>query len=88
MKVLEVPAVTGMPMPAQLPCLVFQESRGAGGEIRAFPSGDRSNQGSADIGIEPCLTASVQGFGSVTWPCLLSFSSSSSIKWNSRLCCR
>lgn len=92
MNVLNVPAVTGMAMPALQSCqpsclgLVFQENRGA--EIRAFHSGDVSNQVNDDIGIRPCLTGLVQEFGSITWPCLLwvffFFSSSSSIKWNSR----
>lgn len=65
--------------------LVFQENRGAGGEIRAFLSGDVSNQANDDIGIRPCLIGLVQEFGSVTWPCLLCFSSNSSIKWSSRI---
>lgn len=90
MNVLNVPAVTGMAMSAVQSCqpsclgLVFQENRGAGAEIRAFHSGDVSNQVNDNFGIRPYLTGLVQEFGSVTWPCLLCFSSNSSIKWSSR----
>lgn len=77
MNVLNVPAVTGMAMPAMQSCqpsclgLVFQGNRGAGAEIRALHSGDMSNQVDDDIGIGPRLTGLVQEFGSTTWPCLL-----------------
>lgn len=90
MNALNTPAVPGMAMAAMQSCqpsclgLVFQENRGAGAGIRAFHSGDVNNQVNDDIGIRPRLTGLLQEFGSRTWPRLLCFSSSSSIKWNSR----
>jgi len=62
MNVLNIPAVTGMAilmMQAVQSCqpscvgLIFQENRGVSGEIRAFHSGDMSNQVNDDIPIRP-----------------------------------